>query len=739
MKKSVILLIALVLIIFYVFSEISATVVFQDYFLTDPNSNGKWNIKRGDDEHTSSGDRCVYSSSSVNLAGGSDNLACSMAPRYTLTSKNWSVDFDFKFDCIGDCDSSNADGIFFWFYSKYNSTNSTGNNGYGIDFDIFLNSWDCSASHIGVMKFNYNHLTYSLPCVNVFTIKNESLHHAKIYFNNGTVTVYLNNNNVPTLTYTFSDINYSEKNMFISAVTGNVHAEAQIIDNFILESYPDYIACSSSSQCGTDGFTGSLFCQSGNVFQNYTTYTCNNPGQASSSCSDSSVGQLTQTCSPGTCYSGACCTPKTCAANYSGQCGSSLSDSCGGYLNCADNCGSQTCNATSGFCYTPCVPKTCADYPGKCGTAMANGTCSGIIDCSLTNCLPGQLCNATNDCYTPAFPGNATFQDMNGNNITFSQVNDLVKLVLFRQNVNNSNISYKIYYNDTCTGFSCGWRWLFGDFVFGQFSSIGFLNYKPNQTGNFYFNATVQGASDVYSSNTLNVSNESNAMPRITIIKPIENSSFIIKSDGLTNNISFEQVSSDEDDLIDVYWDFDDGNTTIGINCNNGTSNCNNTHSYNSSAAGTRIINATALETTRSARLNQHEYDLDRIFIYKEELVLFVIIDKPNYKNKTFSADPIQVDARSTHVANCSYNSGVCNATALLIGRSCYNITDSVNISSKIYCYKYANSSDARFNFTWVIDGTTESWYPTNSSPFTILFPKGGEHEVGLKIKFNIN
>jgi len=67
------------------------------------------------------------------------------------------------------------------------------------------------------------------------------------------------------------------------------------------------VTCFNNSQCGTNGFVGNPFCSSGNVFQNYLTYTCNNPGTSGSSCSNSSVATLKQTClSNQTCSSGSC-------------------------------------------------------------------------------------------------------------------------------------------------------------------------------------------------------------------------------------------------------------------------------------------------------------------------------------------------------------------------------------------------------------------------------------------------
>lgn len=66
--------------------------------------------------------------------------------------------------------------------------------------------------------------------------------------------------------------------------------------------------CNNNSQCGADGLTGILFCQSNNVYKNYITYTCNNPGTESSSCSSSTTAQLQTTCAAGLVCSGDSCT-----------------------------------------------------------------------------------------------------------------------------------------------------------------------------------------------------------------------------------------------------------------------------------------------------------------------------------------------------------------------------------------------------------------------------------------------
>ncbi|OGZ91507.1 MAG: hypothetical protein A2599_03510 [Candidatus Staskawiczbacteria bacterium RIFOXYD1_FULL_39_28] len=67
------------------------------------------------------------------------------------------------------------------------------------------------------------------------------------------------------------------------------------------------IACSSNSQCGPSGYTGSQYCQNNSVYQNYITYTCNNPNTPQSYCSNAVSAQLKNTCTANqTCSNGLC-------------------------------------------------------------------------------------------------------------------------------------------------------------------------------------------------------------------------------------------------------------------------------------------------------------------------------------------------------------------------------------------------------------------------------------------------
>jgi subtilisin family serine protease len=65
------------------------------------------------------------------------------------------------------------------------------------------------------------------------------------------------------------------------------------------------IACLIDNDCGADGYTGSLFCQNDNVYQNYITYSCNSPGTSEADCSDSTAPKLKEACAGG-CTAGRC-------------------------------------------------------------------------------------------------------------------------------------------------------------------------------------------------------------------------------------------------------------------------------------------------------------------------------------------------------------------------------------------------------------------------------------------------
>ena len=67
------------------------------------------------------------------------------------------------------------------------------------------------------------------------------------------------------------------------------------------------VACSSNTDCGTNGYEGSPFCQGNSIYRNFRTYTCNNPGASGSTCISSINPQLFNNCSSDqVCSNGSC-------------------------------------------------------------------------------------------------------------------------------------------------------------------------------------------------------------------------------------------------------------------------------------------------------------------------------------------------------------------------------------------------------------------------------------------------
>ncbi|MFC1705118.1 hypothetical protein ACFLZ6_02210, partial [Nanoarchaeota archaeon] len=127
-------------------------------------------------------------------------------------------------------------------------------------------------------------------------------------------------------------------------------------------------ACSSDSECGTDGFMNNPVCFSGDVFDDYRTYLCSNPGELSASCSFSDINQKKETCEFG-------CTD--------GECDS---DPCLG-VNCDDYCD----------------PFYTYYYNGAC----SEGSCSYTIEQNSNSCgYTEPVCDSDSDCGTDGFMNN---------------------------------------------------------------------------------------------------------------------------------------------------------------------------------------------------------------------------------------------------------------------------------------------------------------------------------------------
>ena len=123
------------------------------------------------------------------------------------------------------------------------------------------------------------------------------------------------------------------------------------------------ISCYTSAQCGKDGFVGNKYCSGNSVFQDYKTYTCNNPGKGTSSCTSSVNSRPSETCTD-SCLNGQC-------------------------INIACNSNSD-CNDNNLYTYDECINS------GSANSSCTHSTikCINDNDCGLTGYIGSELCQA---------------------------------------------------------------------------------------------------------------------------------------------------------------------------------------------------------------------------------------------------------------------------------------------------------------------------------------------------------
>ncbi len=184
------------------------------------------------------------------------------------------------------------------------------------------------------------------------------------------------------------------------------------------------VTCSTNSQCGTNGLTGNSFCQSNGVYQNYKTYTCNNPGTANSNCSDSTAPQLQNNCTGNqTCLNGSCSNSNiTCSTNS--QCGT---NGLSGSPFCQGNGVYQNYNT-----YTCNNPGTSNSNCSNSTTPQLSQTCSYGQTCSNGSCITNNTCT------------NHSYQRCVGNSVYW-----------FDSCGTQQDLSQTCSYNQTCSNNSC--------------------------------------------------------------------------------------------------------------------------------------------------------------------------------------------------------------------------------------------------------------------------------------------
>jgi len=152
-----------------------------------------------------------------------------------------------------------------------------------------------------------------------------------------------------------NDNNFNTKDTCVNPGTKESHCRNEPTGN---------INCTSEIDCGADGFSGNLFCQNNNAYQNYNDYSCNFPNTLQSVCSNNVNARLKQVCQYG-CTNGVCNNPNII---------------CSSDLECKDN---------NPLTYDQCInPGTTASF---CRNTEMN--CASNLDCGFTGFVGGNYCS----------------------------------------------------------------------------------------------------------------------------------------------------------------------------------------------------------------------------------------------------------------------------------------------------------------------------------------------------------
>ena len=414
------------------------------------------------------------------------------------------------------------------------------------------------------------------------------------------------------------------------------------------------------------------------------------------------------------------CTPN-CVSRECGDGGCGDATECG---ICVNEHGATTCSAAGN-----CEPICDADW-GNCDADNKNGCETDLT--TETNCgICGEICNANEFCISGVCSNlaNVYWANMIGEEITTADIGDSVSMVY--ENA-PSTYNFEIKEDDALTDqdIRVGTNSIAG--IFGNGKTIGkwtiteadmIAGGKPelldgNNNLEFYF--TVNGKqSDILK---VGENNYTNSPPTAVIINPLDNARYKIG-----NLVNFRAEVTDEDDELNVNWDFGDGDNTFLQNCFP-SGNCNTTHSY--SSQGTMRISLTAEEAGR----HQKARDNRRIFIYQQGVNPFPVITLPPL-NAVLVSGLVNFDASDSFVAKCDSS---CPAALPYPSSVCYNVDN-------LQCYDFDNSlgipDDYNLWFNWTFSDGREikgnwAYNYNNVVEFQKYFISPVEHWAKLKLGY---
>jgi hypothetical protein len=398
-------------------------------------------------------------------------------------------------------------------------------------------------------------------------------------------------------------------------------------------------------------------------------------------------------------------------------------------------CGGSTPCGSPGSCYAKTENKTwdpwsnwetCIGNIGSATMARNRSCISRGLVCGGSDQCSGSSQNAQN-CSVLT---NAVWADLNGNITNSSSVGDTVMMSIDGLGLADVNIFYLVYVRELAS-----WRNLWG---------LLSRSYKPSELTEYPIYTLVNASDHYYNANTTNSnglstinssilavsqnSSTSNTMPVAVITHP-NMSDFRFSNEC---NINFTQASYDEDDLLNITWNFGDGTTNSTQNYFLAlTPNIANTnHSY--ALPGVYTVSLTAAEMARG----QSDTAYTSISILKEGLNVMPVITLP--ENGVGYGMWVAFNASQSYVVNCSLN--MINPDFMACSLKCKYIHEPGTNATQMIGRNY----DLRMN--WLVKnpagaeelGTSGNWSTnyTNVVEFSNFFENPGQHNAVLTMDY---
>jgi hypothetical protein len=344
---------------------------------------------------------------------------------------------------------------------------------------------------------------------------------------------------------------------------------------------------------------------------------------------------------------------------------------------------------------------------------LINPNATEICDGKDNNCdgLEDILSNGTSLCSSPS---NISWFNLKDSNISSANTNDDIALYFGNESIGTPT-NYSIY---TSGGIS----------LLNSSTTRGFTVIRTNVSNIYYFNISTNNGVTWTRSRNISISGVGDTAPNAEIL------TFDGFNYSVNATINFIQASYDEDDLLNLTWDFGDGAKSYANDYSyfekyivGNSSTGDTTHSYTS--AGSYIVKLNATERDGDV------YDIDsiRILILKEGVNVIPIITSPE-NGKSFKRY-VLFDGSDSYVVNCSATMSPFNFTTEDGGLKClYLHAPDQNRGQNLQGYSLL--------YNWTMeDGKSVIGYWDSTNYYRVVefgyrYETAGLHNAKLKISY---